>query len=769
MSFVVQTVLVLLLALVAVKAFEAVARLVARSRSGKKDLESPSSPAFKPTLGEKDAVPYARRESPEQDDAPSPQPVPDVQQNSVQDQGIQLHKDLYFKVQNLEDYPDALLQCWTLLISLFSETLDEALRHRDSGILSVQQYTQEDLVTFLQTENEQTTQQWESYVARRRAGAPREMFRDREEAEWWLKQAAPVKYVDGAWLGHINKITTPFALRRITKNAWQVMSEELGDGDLSKNHVHVYRDLMKDISSGLPEGDTADFIHPRHGLNESRVWKAAIAQLLISLFPYDFLPEILGFNMAYENLPLHLMKTVKELEELKLNAYYFVLHIAIDNAASGHAAMAVDAAAEYIDHMRTTYGDEAAAQTWKRVQAGFILAEGLPTTPESPSMKKPREVRFPRDDTEATVADIFKAKAAVAHKIHCNSRLRIGRHSLVQWLEPRAFEEKTRQMQFLHDLANCRPWVIKGSSAKSRLIRELTWEGKMFGSFTQTEVEVVKRWIDDLGASDFDEHVYWTYTGREEITSNQRLSRHQDVRCDYPVLADDEEPSMHGDPGKLSEHTNYNPSSSIPVVHSTLSSPLGIGCLNPDMSKFVPIWFAHPCLLEGFVSIPAKVANKVGSAIVRVLRAQSGFETEGPGVAGMDEVRRTDVLGLVEVGLEMLRIAGLPEPKDLKEAMEGRDEAFARLMLHYAMKPMQNMGLLLGLSWAFAELHEAMAESELLTPTNQAVLRHIGRRERESLAICREEIEADEILHAKFQKGYNLGRAEILHCFHTSL
>jgi hypothetical protein len=92
------------------------------------------------------------------------------------------------------------------------------------------------------------------------------------------------------------------------------------------------------------------------------VWKAAIAQLLISLFPNDFLPEIPGFNMAYECLPLHLMKTFKELDELKLNSYNFTLHISIDNSDSGRAAMAMLAAVDYTKYITGNQKESAAHQ-----------------------------------------------------------------------------------------------------------------------------------------------------------------------------------------------------------------------------------------------------------------------------------------------------------------------------------------------------------------------------------------------------------------------
>lgn len=734
MYMVLQAVCFLAVVFFVVKSVEAAALVFTRNQSQKGDVERPLSPVIQPSTSEKTVSPQVIRER-----AP----------HNPQSAALQEHKDLYYKLQNLEQYPEILPKCRDMLLQLFAETLTDAQDHPESGILSARNYAREDLAAFLRSENDATTQQWEKYVARRIAGSSREMFQDRAEAEWWLKQAAPVKYVDGAWLGHINKISTPFTLRRSTKDAWQVMSEELGDGDLDKNHVAVYRDLLKEIGAGLPEGDTLDFIHPRHKLNEPRIWKAALAQLLISLFSHEFLPEILGFNMAYEGLPLHLMKTVKELEELKLNAYYFQLHIAIDNADSGHARMAMEAAVGFIEQMREKGGDQAAQQAWKRVQAGFILAEGLPSTPQSPSLKPPAVDSFPCNAREAEVVKIFQAKAPVAHKIHCNSKLKIGRHSLIDWLEPTAFASKQWQMDFLEDLGNMKPWVRKGDSKNSWLIRELSWEGKMFGSFTQSEVEIVKAWIDGLGEPD--SCVYWSFVGRDGLPSNEACQM-QDIRQDYPVLKQIQLPDI----------------SSEPVPPSALEATDIFSFYPTNINKFIPLWFAHPCLLENFVSIPAKVANATGSAVVRVLRAQSGFESEGPGVAGMDEVRRPHTVGLVELGLEMMQRASLSLPTSLWEALEGRDDEFAVKMLHVSMTPNQNANFLIGMAWAFVQLHEALTASNLLSEASQDTLRQIARRERDGLRACLEVIEPDAQRYSEFSRGYNLGRAEIEPCFSIS-
>jgi len=735
MSFILPALFVVVFSFSFIRVRRAAARLFTGSRARGRKVELPRSPMFKASFKDEDAATLA---------------VLEEERNDAQFEEMQLYKDLYFKLQNLEQYPEILPQSRDLLISLFSETLTEARKKPKSGILSIQLYTPESLASFLQKEDDRTAQQWEQYLVRRKAQGPLELFKDREEAKWWLKQVAPVKFVDGAWLGHINKITTPFALRRTSKNAWQVLSEELGDGDPNKNHVYIYRELMKEIEPDLPEGDTADFIHPRHKLDEPVVWKAAVAQLLISLFPHQFLPEILGFNMQFEGITLETLNAAKELKEVKLNPYYFILHISIDNADSGHTAMAMHTVVKYIEHVQRTQGDGAAEKAWKRVQTGFVLSAGLSTTADCPSRRKSAVGSFPRNECEAEVIKIFKAKASVSQKIHCSSGMKIGRRTLVDWLDPEAFNSKQWQMDFLNDLSNLKSWVRKGDSSKSKLIQELSWEGKMFGSFTQIEVEIVERWIESLG--DPDPRLYWSFTGQTEVTSDQ-FFQHQDICVDYPVFSPISSSQLLAQPTPAST-----------MLLPTFSTTAKI-TLNPNMAKLLPLWFTHPCLLESFISIPAKTTTKTASAIIRLLRAQSSFGAEGPGVAGMDEVRRTESVGLVELGLEMVQRSELREPGSLEEVLASWPSEPALTMLHLSMRPMRNAALLLGMARAFVGLHDAMASSPLLSAASREVLTEMTHRERDSLNICVEELKGDEIQYADFCRGYSVSRMEIESCF----
>lgn len=323
---------------------------------------------------------------------------------------------------------------------------------------------------------------------------------------------------------------------------------------------------------------------------------------------------------------------------------------------------------------------------------------------------------------------------------------------MVDWLEPEAFESKEREREFLDALSNTRPWICKGNSGKSKLVQELLWNGKMFGSFTQNEVDILKQWIDSVAVMTYDPSLYWTFIGQNEIPSDP-IFQDRDICMDYPVFL----------PPKFQHLTS--PPTALPLL--ALATPIKIS-LSPSLDNLLPLWFAHPSLLESFVAVPFKTTNTTTSAIIRVLRAQYGFAIEGPGVAGMDEVRRSNSVDLIELGRKMMKKAGLAKPACLKDVLDGRKSDFAIQMLHFSMRPLENREMLLGMAWAFVGLHDAITASssaELLSEVDKSVLKEMGLRERLGLQFCLDELKADDARYVKFCRGFEMGKGEIEGCF----
>ncbi|KAL1885854.1 hypothetical protein Plec18167_001350 [Paecilomyces lecythidis] len=655
------------------------------------------------------------------------------------DKELQMLKEIYFKLQNLEAFPEILPVARKLLSQMFSGSLLDAAKERHSSILGLGDFTPGKLADFVHTTEAKTKTQWENYLARRKSGSSTELFRNTESARDWLVQNAPLKYVDGAWLGHIHKVTTPFAFRRVTKNAWQVLSEELGDGDLRKNHVFLYQQLLEKISSPLPAGDSEDFIHPRHGLKDVGVWRASVAQLLISLFPHEFLPEILGFNLHFEGLTLTTIKAAHELKELGIDPYYFLIHITIDNSDTGHTAMALETVVKYLDIVQTQEGTGGVQTAWKRIQSGYVLSERSSTIPVR-SVKDMRIVPVNECLTE-DVIKIFQAKASAADKIHCSSRVKINRRSLVEWLDPIHVCDKNWQLDFLYALANCTPWVKRGDSENSRLVHELCWGGRMFGSFTHHEVEIVKNWIDSL------DNFYMFFVGNRN--GQKAVLERGDIRYDYPVFSSLSVPDILGQTVPLLQDGERL------ILPKTNTAKL---------TRILPLWLTHICLLEGFVTVPFKTTNTLHCAVIRLLRSQYGFGSERHGVEGIDDVRR-DGVGLVELGLELMRASGAEQVDSLRDVLERWPSDFATAMLQLSMRPVKHGALLLGMTSAFVSLHESVASSNLLSLEMRQVLQGIIVRERESLKICRDGLGGNGQESGDFARGFALAKSVLLQCF----
>ena len=657
---------------------------------------------------------------------------------------LNLYKDLYYKLQNLENFPEVLPTVKEILETFLEQGLLMArYKPQACNILDIKEFDPVKLRKLFEREQDIIKDEFESYVRRREAGGGPELFKTFEEARRYLKDGAPWNYTDGCWLAHIHQITTPFALRGVTKNAWQIFSEELGDGDIEKNHVVMYRDLLRSVGVHLPDGDTADFIHPRHDMEDEQLWRFATGQFLISMFPNEFLPEILGFNLHYEAPGLSGYKANKELPEFGISPYYYALHISIDNTDSGHSAMALGNIVQFMDIVRET-GIMDYQSAWKRVQAGYCLAQSSDNS----------ETIYHYEDK---LVEFLHRKGNVARKIHCTSRARIGKRSLSSWFSASSPEDKGNDIcddkwkeEFLVALADSKPWVYRGDSSKSRIMHELAWKGRMFGAFTHDEVELLRIWIDSLKKKDADpKDAYWDLVGGYKSMEKTFSPPRNDVAVAHPVFP----PMQEWFASKVSE---FIPRAPIEVS-------------NVQLDVLLPLWFVHPCILENTISSPHKTIAPIISNCLQILRAEKGYLPEGTGIACMDEQLRPGYSpDIVALGLDIVQRHKLPVPTclgDVLEAPNGDNNdatKFAFKLLSWAQRPMKNVAFLLGLARAFLDLEVWVASNGiLLGGKERRALREMIKRKTVSFERCLDQLEEDKLKRCEFVGGYECGRTEI--------
>ncbi len=317
------------------------------------------------------------------------------------------------------------------------------------------------LPAWLEQAHERTASSYRQYVDERRAGAPRRFFRNRSHALAFLRTVAPTKLVDGAWLYGLLQRAKDARLAPLIRT----YLEELGDGVASQNHVLVYRALL--AHNGCDAG--------QRPIDDAHYVQGAI-QLALAHHADRLLPEVIGFNLGYEQLPLHLPITAYELNELDVDPYYFTLHVTIDNASSGHASKALQTALACLP----TIGD--ADAFYRRVLNGYRLNDlGLGTTAAIEAFDLEREL----------VAALVE-KARVGANLH-GDYCRIGGRTVADWLS--APGDLPAMLSTLASTG----WIRRGAPPEeSRFWRVLhDPRGPMFGVFDDYTSQLLRDWIVD--------------------------------------------------------------------------------------------------------------------------------------------------------------------------------------------------------------------------------------------------------------------------------
>nr|WP_314629777.1 iron-containing redox enzyme family protein [uncultured Noviherbaspirillum sp.] len=303
-------------------------------------------------------------------------------------------------------------------------------------------------------------EQYRDYLQSRKEGGARRYFSSKSHALYFLKAVAPTKLVDGAWLyglvPHWNDARFTALIR--------IYLEELGDGVPDKNHVLLFKRLL--ATHGCERWENLSEDHYVQG----------VLQLALARHAGNFLPEVIGFNLGYEQLPLHLLICAYELNELGIDPTYFTLHVTVDNADSGHARKALEGLVETMPRI----GDRASFMA--RVARGYklnMLGAGTNSVIEE-------------FDIDREVIALFAEKSAVGKEAH-SDYCRIGGRAINDWLSDPA------QIPAFLDALVERDWIRRGQDPQnSRFWRLLQGErAEMFGVFSAYEQQVIYDWIAD--------------------------------------------------------------------------------------------------------------------------------------------------------------------------------------------------------------------------------------------------------------------------------
>ena len=207
---------------------------------------------------------------------------------------------------------------------------------------------------------------WEKLVKPYR---PLDQIPDRDVVIFLQTTYALGALVDAAWL-HRTANLGRYA-RSSDAALFTIYADEVGHGDLRKNHITLIHRALRSMDIHLPHIRDAAFMEQADLPDD--LYGFSLHQLCMALFPDTYFNEILGYNLAIEMFGLGELRLheVQKLTHYGFDDCYEQAHLTIDNLSAGHSRQAADIIVSYLDEVRRTLGDAAVQREWRRVWRGY--------------------------------------------------------------------------------------------------------------------------------------------------------------------------------------------------------------------------------------------------------------------------------------------------------------------------------------------------------------------------------------------------------------
>ncbi|MBV8753567.1 MAG: LodA/GoxA family CTQ-dependent oxidase [Pseudonocardiales bacterium] len=299
-------------------------------------------------------------------------------------------------------------------------------------------------------------------------------FRTREQMAERIRQLTPFNFLDGAWLRNVHRLGP---MDEVNSILFSIFNEELGDGVLAQNHANIYRDLCHSIDFYPPPVASLAFARDPQFLDSA--FESATFQLGIAEFTERYYPEIIGMTLWLEWTALELHRVAAMIERVGLDAHFYRMHIAIDNAEDGHGAGILRAVKLYLHQAMLQGGDPAVQQQWQRIWDGYVA---FALTFAILIQQVSRVVKEPLTSQEQ-LENLIRRKKTFGQYNH--STCALCGVPINEW-----FNEPTG---FLRALIKA-GFIVPGKPASSPFLGLLGFRGPMYRVFTEAEIELWRRW-----------------------------------------------------------------------------------------------------------------------------------------------------------------------------------------------------------------------------------------------------------------------------------
>jgi hypothetical protein len=299
------------------------------------------------------------------------------------------------------------------------------------------------------------------------------VFKTRQDMIIRTVQLAPFNLTDGAWLRNIGKTGPIDEVRALLSS---ISMDELGDGDVARNHCNIYLDLCHSLGFYPYPLNSREFAYDPQFLQSA--FTVPAFELAISQFTDDYYPEILGMTLQLEWEVVDLKPTRDLLDYFGINSHFYVMHIGIDNAVNGHGQRAADAIRIYLQNVRAIGGEQAVQQEWLRIWNGFVAFGNIGTFGADLNNLIQNQPTL-----EQRMLDMIKRKAKYGSSNH--QQHTVGSTRIDEWFaDPPGF---------LKALAE-HGWITPGDWENSQIHGLMNFQtGPMFRVFTDDEIQL---WAD---------------------------------------------------------------------------------------------------------------------------------------------------------------------------------------------------------------------------------------------------------------------------------
>lgn len=280
----------------------------------------------------------------------------------IADAGTPSDRELFYRLVNIENYANTLPLAAERAARLFAEaeilfTYGADGRYTDASYFD---YSAEALYERAERVY------WEKLVKPYR---PLEEIPDRDEVVFLQTTYALGALIDAAWIHRIANLGR--SERPCDGALFSIYADEMGYGDLRKNHIMLIHRALRSMNVRLPHIREAAFMQQRDLPDE--LYGFSLHQLCMALFPDTYYNEILGYNLAIEMFGLGELR-LHEIQKLRHHGFddcYEQAHLTIDNISAGHSRQAADIIVCYLDEVRRTLGEAAVQREWRRVWRGY--------------------------------------------------------------------------------------------------------------------------------------------------------------------------------------------------------------------------------------------------------------------------------------------------------------------------------------------------------------------------------------------------------------